>query len=247
MKFLLALLFCSSLYAKEITLTSENTVSLLGPVTRQSIGEVNQELLKVSQQGKEKDPIYLVLYTPGGSVMAGLELMQFMNTLRRPVHVVANYAASMGFHILQSSSVRYVTKYATIMSHRASGGFDGDIPHQVTNRLKHVIDLVEKMDEQVISRTKGKYTKESYMELIRDEYYAVGSNAIRDGFVDKVVTLKCSPELLNENVEKTLNIFIFQIKAKFSKCPLITSPVIENKEDASKINDYLTKVRGLEP
>ena len=146
MKFLLALLFCSSLYAKEITLTSENTVSLLGPVTRQSIGEVNQELLKVSQQGKEKDPIYLVLYTPGGSVMAGLELMQFMNTLRRPVHVVANYAASMGFHILQSSSVRYVTKYATIMSHRASGGFDGDIPHQVTNRLKHVIDLVEKMD-----------------------------------------------------------------------------------------------------
>lgn len=245
--FVLLLMLSFNCFAKEIKLTQENTVSLRGPVTRQSIAEVMQDLNEVTQLGDEKEPVYLVLNTPGGSVMAGLDLMQFMNTLRRPVHVVSIYAASMGFHILQSSKIRYVTKFATIMSHRASGGFEGDIPHQVSNRLKHIIDLVDKMDEQVISRTNGKYNKKSYMELIRDEYYAVGDNAIRDGFADKVVTLKCDPELTKQLVKRSLQIFIFQIEVKFSKCPLMTSPIIENEENAKKVTEYLTTVRGLEP
>jgi ATP-dependent protease ClpP protease subunit len=123
MKFLaVLLLLMSSAFAKDIVLSSENTVSLFGPVDRSSIGEVMHELNRLSQVGKKEDPIYLVLYTPGGSVMAGLDLIQYMNTLRRPVHSVAIFAASMGFHILQNSPVRYVTKYATVMSHRASGG-----------------------------------------------------------------------------------------------------------------------------
>jgi ATP-dependent Clp protease protease subunit len=234
--------------SKEIFLTDQNTVSLRGPVTRESVGEVMREVTKLSQLGREEDPIFLILNTPGGSVMAGLDLIEYINTLRRPVHSVANYAASMGFHILQSSPRRYVTRFATIMSHRASGGFQGDIPHQISNRLKHVIDLVDKMDEQVISRTNGKYDKKSYMELIRDEYYAVGSNAITDGFADEVVNLKCSEELVNGTVEKVFQVFVFQVKVKFSKCPLMTSPVsIDKEENTDKLLEFLNKARTLEP
>jgi len=244
----LILLVSFSAFAKEkqILLTSDNTVQLKGPVNRQSVGEVMQELNELSKKGKESDPIFLVLNTPGGSVMAGLDLIQYMNTLRRPVFSIANYAASMGFHILQNSPTRYVTKYATIMSHRASGGFEGDIPHQINSRLKHVIDLVDKMDEQVISRTNGKYTKKSYMELIRDEYYAVGSNAIDDGFADEVVSLKCD-ESLDGTVEKTVQIFIFTAKVKFSKCPLLTEPVVDDKENTQRVLDFLNKPRLMEP
>jgi hypothetical protein len=133
------------------------------------------------------------------------------------------------------------------MSHRASGGFEGDIPQQINSRLKHVIDLIDKMDEQVISRTQGKYTKESYMELIIDEYYGVGSNAITDKFADEVVSLKCNEKLLNESVEKTMQVFIFTFKAKFSKCPLLTEPVAENKKDLKKLLEFLHKPRVLEP
>lgn len=232
---------------KQIILTENNTVQLRGPVTRDSVGAVMHELNTISKIGNAKDPIYLILNTPGGSVMAGLDLINYMNTLRRPVHSVAVYAASMGFHILQNSPKRYVTKYATIMSHRASGGFEGDIPQQINSRLKHVIDLIDKMDEQVISRTQGKYTKESYMELIRDEYYGVGSNAITDKFADEVVSLKCNEKLLNESVEKTMQVFIFTFKAKFSKCPLLTEPVAENKKDLKKLLEFLHKPRVLEP
>lgn len=240
----LLLLLTTNIFAKDILLTSENTVSLLGPVDDQSISELMQDLNKVSQTGNKKDPIFLVLNTPGGSVFAGLELMQYVNTLRRPVHVVANYAASMGFHILQNSPKRYVTKFATIMSHRASGGFRGEIPQQITSRLNHIIDLVTKMDEEVIKRTNGKHTKESYTELIRDEYYAVGSNAVSDGFADEVVTLKCD-DSLNTVKNVTINVLFFQIEAQISNCPLITMPVAKKPEDKSKILEYFSMRKQL--
>jgi ATP-dependent Clp protease protease subunit len=229
----------SNVFAKEILLTSENSASLLGPVTDQSVSNLMQELNAVSQLGNKEDPIFLVLNTPGGSVFAGLELMQYVNTLRRPVHVVANYAASMGFHILQNSPKRYVTKFATIMSHRAHGGFRGDIPQQVTSRLNHITSLVNKMDEEVVKRTNGKHTKESYSELIRDEYYAVGVDAISDGFADEIVTLKCSDSL---NTYKTIviNVLFFQFEAEVSNCPLITLPVAKKKEETSKVLEYFS-------
>lgn len=244
--FLILLSFNLLAAEKEILLTSKNTVTLRGPVTRESVGEVMHELNALAKEGETSEPIYLILNTPGGSVLAGLDLIEFMNKLRRPVFSIAKYAASMGFHILQNSPRRYVTKYATLMSHRASGGFQGDIPQQVSSRLKHVIDLVEKMDEQVISRTNGKYTKSSYAELIRDEYYAVGTNAIEDRFADEVVSLKCDASL-DGLVEKTVQSFIFSFKVKLSKCPLLTEPLIEQNQDTDKIMEYLEGRRNLEP
>ncbi len=241
---ILLMLLTTNVFAKTLVLNSENTVSLLGPVDDQSVSELMVELNSISKLGKKETPIFLVLNTPGGSVFAGLELMQYVNTLRRPVHVVANYAASMGFHILQNSPKRYVTKFATIMSHRAHGGFRGDIPQQVTSRLNHIISLITIMDDQVISRTNGKYTRESYMELIRDEYYAVGANAINDGFADEVVTLECD-ESLNTFKTIVVNVVFFSMEAEVSKCPLITMPIAKKQEDTKKILEYFSMRRAL--
>jgi ATP-dependent Clp protease protease subunit len=246
MKFVLALLLLmSTAFAKDITLNSENTVSLFGPVDRNSIGEVMHELNRLSQIGKKEDPIYLILYTPGGSVLAGLELINYMNTLRRPVHSVAIFAASMGFHILENSPVRYVTKYATVMSHRANAGFQGDIPQQVTSRLNHIIQLIGKMDEQVVSRTDGKFDKKSYQELIRDEYWVVGDNTIKDGFADEVASLKCD-DSLNGTIEKNFAVGPFLARVKLSRCPLITAPIAEKEQEAQEVTRLVNTVRNLE-
>jgi len=221
---------------EEILLTKNNVVNLRGPVNSQSVNEVIAELTELDKL-PEAGPIFLVLNTPGGSVSAGLELIQYINTLRRPVSVVANFAASMGFHILQHSKTRFITEFGTIMSHRASGSFQGEIPHQINSRLKHVADLVGKMDDHVISRTNGKYTKSSYMELIRDEYYGVGSNGIQDRFADKIAVLKCDSELKETKVKKQIQVFFFKLDVEMSKCPLITEVKLakETKEDQKEL------------
>lgn len=203
------------------------------------------ELSAVAQLGEASDPIYLVLNTPGGSVMAGVDLINYINTLRRPVQSIAIYAASMGFHILQSSPTRYITELGTIMSHRANGSTGGDIPQQVDSRLNYIKSLLEKMDEKVVSRTSGKHTKESYTELIRDEYWAVGDNAIKDGFADEVATLKCD-ESLNATVNRQIQILFFTVNVKLSKCPLITQPIVENVKEYFDVVNYFNQKRTLE-
>jgi len=230
---------------KDIILTKNNTVTLRGPVMSSTVSEVMQQLNELDKKGKDTDPIYLVLYTPGGSVVHGLNLIQYMNSLRRPVHSVALFAASMGFHILQNSKERYVTKYGTIMSHRASGGIEGDIPHQVHSRLKRITDLLEKMDEQVISRTNGKYNKKSYMDLIRDEYWGIGDNAVGDSFVDEVASVKCD-ESLNENSEKNFSTAFGPVEVTFSNCPLITEPLKVSGGFNSEFKDFMNSIRKLE-
>lgn len=240
-------LICNSLFAAEtqITLTKDNTVVLRGPVNSESVGQVMQKLSELNKKGESTDPIYLVLQTPGGSVSSGINLIEYMSSLRRPVHSVANFAASMGFHILENSPKRYITKYGTIMSHRASGGFQGDIPQQVKSRFKHITDLLEKMDDQVISRTSGKFNKKTYAELIRDEYWAVGSNAVNDGFVDEVVSLKCDESL--DGVSSTnIQTLFGNITASFSNCPLITEPLNVDSTVFVQLKEALTSVKNLE-
>lgn len=253
MKFIFALLFTviansaisAPLKREEILLTKNNTVNLRGPVTAESINAVIADLT-VLDKLPEDGPIFLVLNTPGGSIFSGLELIQYMNTLRRPVLVVANFAASMGFHILQHSKTRFVTEFATIMSHRARGSFSGEIPQQVSSRLKHIIDLVGKMDDHVISRTNGKYNRSSYMELIRDEYWGVGANAISDRFADKLAVLKCDRELKETTEKKELQIFMFIVNAEVSKCPLINEIKIDKEEHRKLVNEHFNTIRNYQ-
>lgn len=244
-KVLMFLFLVNLSFAKEIVLSKENTAVLRGPVNSSSVADVMLQLSELNKSGSDSEPIYLILNTPGGSVMDGLNLIEYMNSLRRPVHSISIFAASMGFHILQNSGKRYVTKYGTIMSHRARGGFNGDIPQQVKSRFKHITDLLEKMDEQVISRTNGKFSKESYSELIRDEYWAVGNNAVKDGFADDVAKVKCDASL-NGTTEKQLMTFFGSLTVSFANCPLITEPLAVEKENQTNLKIHMNEIRNLE-
>jgi ATP-dependent protease ClpP protease subunit len=64
------------------------------------------------------DAIVLELATPGGSVMAGMELARQIEMSHAPVYCVADgEVASMGFYILQSCMTRMMTKRSVLMMH----------------------------------------------------------------------------------------------------------------------------------
>ena len=96
MNLLLLTLFCGVFASKRtINLTNDNFVALRGTVTSQSVAEVISNLID-----KNDDVRYIFLSTNGGSVIAGLKLINTIKDLENlgiVVNCIADTAISMGF------------------------------------------------------------------------------------------------------------------------------------------------------
>lgn len=225
---LLMLVLSLGINAEEIKLTSDNTVSLSTSFSSKSIGELKRDLLKLDSKLKSGYPIYLVLNTPGGSVQAGLELYEFVNGLNRPVHTITLFAASMGFQTVQNLGNRYILKFGVLMSHKARGGFKGEFGgglSQLDARYNMWLKRIDMLDKTTVKRTKGKQTLQSYRASYDNELWLNGPEAVSLGYADEIATVSCSSDLASATVVKSKNFGFFSVKAKVSKCPIITAPL----------------------
>jgi ATP-dependent Clp protease protease subunit len=221
------MLTISTIHAKEVVLTNDNSVALNSPVTAQSVSKVINEIKKLDAQMKSGYPIYLFLNTPGGSIQAGLELIEFLKGVNRPVHTITLFAASMGFQIVQHAGSRYITEYGVLMSHKASGGFQGEFggnSSQLDSRYTMWLRRLNMMDSKTVQRTKGKKTLKQYQAEYDNELWLNGAEAVKNGYADEVVSVKCSANLEGEKTE-IISFMGIRIEIKFDKCPLVTSPV----------------------
>ena len=206
-----------------ITLTDKNTLSLNSQVNAESMGKLAGELQALNELNTN-EPIYLILHSPGGSVYAGLDFIRYAKTSRRTVHTITLFSASMAFQIVEALGTRYMTNYSTLMSHRSSGGVEGNLPGSADTRYAHFLSHVKEQDEVVIKRTKGKFNAKTYAELIADEYWANAERAINDGFADEKVELVCDKSLNGTN-NRVINLELFSVNVEFANCPIITTPV----------------------
>ncbi len=247
MKFLallLPLFLSTQALAATLTLSADNTLVLADEVSAETLAPIMVRALEMDMALKDKEPIYLVLYTPGGGIDDGLGFIDFLQGLHRPVHTVTVFAASMGFQIAQSLGTRYITNYGTLMSHKARGTFGGEFPGQLNNRLNHYLTKLDELDNGVVARSKGKLTKEKYQAMYENEYWVDGFKAASDGVVDEVATVYCDKSLTGTK-ETMVNFLGFSIKVTLSKCPVITGPLsveamIQTPKGLVTLNTYLS-------
>ena len=219
-----AVLFSVSVNAETLSLTSDNTIVLDEEVNSSSVGKVMQEAKALDAKLASGYPIYLFLYTPGGSIQAGIELIEFLNGLNRPVHTVTLFAASMGFQIAQHMGKRYIVKYGVLMSHKARGSFGGEFGgtlSQIDTRYSLWLRRIKLMDEQTVKRTKGKQTLQSYINAYSPELWLNGAEAVKDGYADQVVTVKCDDSLSGTR-SSVVDYGFFKVNITTSKCPIQT-------------------------
>ncbi len=224
-------------HAETITLTEKNSVVFRGVVSELSVSKVQAELIEKAKAGK---PLYLVLDTPGGSVDAGNMLITTVKGLGVKVHTVTIFAASMGFHIVQSLDDRLIIPNGVLMSHRANAGMRGEIPGEFLKRLVFLLRGLNAMDATAAKRMGLK--TEVYQDWIRDEYWVEGSDAIHDKAADRVVHVKCG-EGLQGTETLTMNTIFGAVNFTMSKCPLITGPlgidVSDVKEEKPSVDAYV--------
>ena len=217
-----------------VTLSKSNTLVLNSEVDGESTSAIiaNAKELDGALSSKEftskKKHLYLFLNTPGGSIQSGLELIEALQGIGRPVDTITLFAASMGWQIAQNLGDRLILKNGVLMSHHAAGemqgSFGGVHPSQMDNRYQLWIDRVRELDEQTVARTKGKQTYESYTKQYDKEMWLTGTKSVEQGYADRIVLIKCD-STLNGVTTKHASLMGFDVAYDLDNCPINTSPM----------------------
>lgn len=208
-----------------IQLTTQNTVNFRGEIGGQSITEAQLKLAELANtRGKATYPIYLVLDSPGGSIVAGDAFIQFAKTIPN-VQTVAIFAASMAAGILEAlPGKRNVTANGIVMFHRAQGQFQGYFEEgEVEAQLRIWKQVVLNMENTNATRMGLKL--EDYKAKVRAEYWLYGTENVTNKVADEVVDLICTRELQDKKEVKTLNSFFGSQDIIYSGCPLFRAPL----------------------
>lgn len=203
---------------KSIELTPTNHVSVLGPID----GTLSSKFIKEVFESSEST-LYLYINSPGGSIFAGLEMIQAMKASGKRTVCVANFAASMAFIIFQHCDERLITHSSVLMQHSASYGTRGSAP-QVLSFVKFIesmlVDIVKAQADRI-----GMPVDEFNTKTVTD-WWLYDGQALDAGVADAFTTVRCSAALTKRTETRTaMTMFGPGRKYQASACPLITAPV----------------------
>lgn len=215
---------CSYADPRTIILTDATTITLRLPIMDQTAAGVQKELMAKATNASRMKPLYLVLNSPGGSIVAGKAIIETAKGLGVPVHTISMFSASMSFIISQYLDKRYVMGNTTMMSHRAFvDGLSGSIPGSLVSRALGLHLEVFEIDQHIADR--AKIPVQRYESEAADEMWMTGTNAIQRGFADEMVQVRCDKTLDSNSEKQSVNIGPFDLDVVFHKCPLISNPV----------------------
>lgn len=132
-----------------------------------------------------KDPISIYINSPGGSVYAGLAILDVATLIKSPIRtIVMGLAGSMGAVLTLIGQERCATKNATIMIHQPSMGSIGTVS-DVEISLEEGKRLKKKIYEIMASRL-SKTPEEIEKDCDRD-YFMDAETALKYGIINKIL------------------------------------------------------------
>ena len=169
-------------------LLKDRIVMLTGPVEDNMANSIIAQLLFLDAQDPTKD-IYLYVNTPGGSVSAGLAIVDTMNFIKADVQtIVMGTAASMGTIIASSGAKgkRFMLPNAEYMIHQPMGGTGGGTQQtDMAIAAEHLLKTRNKL-EQILADNSGKTVKQVHKDADRD-YWMTAEETLAYGFIDKIM------------------------------------------------------------
>jgi ATP-dependent Clp protease protease subunit len=203
--------------ARNIVLSTTNHVVLKGEISSKS---VNKAIYDISTH--PSNAIYMYINSPGGSIIAGNSLIDFLKNSPKKVYCIADFAASMAFTILQHCERRYVMNNSVIMQHEASIGLENSVP-KFLSLLKMLLAMIYNTEKETASRIGLSY--KAYKKHTSSDWWLYGKNAVSKNIADKLVAVRCTKKLTETLEKETLKSFFTTLDVEWSGCPLITYPV----------------------
>lgn len=170
-------------------LLNDRIIVLSNEISDASASVVIAELLHLEGQDPEKD-ICMYINSPGGSVTAGLAIVDTMNYIKCDVSTICvGLAASMGSLILSSGTKgkRMALPNSEILIHQpliGGGGLSGQCT-DIKIHADHLVRTRENLNNILASNT-GKPLDVIKQDTERDNYMSA-QEAVEYGLIDKVI------------------------------------------------------------
>ncbi len=133
--------------------------------------------------------IYLYVNTPGGSVSAGLAIVDTMNFIKSDVQtIVMGVAASMGTIIASSGAKgkRFMLPNAEYLIHQPMGGAgSGTQQTDMAIVAEHLLRTRNTL-EKILAENSGKSVEQIHKDAERD-YWMSAQETLEYGFIDEIM------------------------------------------------------------
>ena len=170
-------------------LLRERIVFLSGGVDDDTANLVIAQLLFLEAEDPKKD-IFLYINSPGGSVSAGLAIVDTMNHIKPSVAtVVVGMAASMGSVILASGAKgkRFALPNAEVMIHQPWGGVQGQAA-DIEITARHILATRDRLNK-ILAKASGQTLAKVEKDVDRD-FFMTADEAKKYGLIDTVYKTK---------------------------------------------------------
>lgn len=169
-------------------LLKDRIIMLTGQVEDGMANSIIAQLLFLDAQDSTKD-IYLYINTPGGSVSAGLAIVDTMNFIKSDVQtIVMGIAASMGTIIASSGTKdkRFMLPHAEYMIHQPMGGTGGGTQQtDMAIAAEHLLKTRRTL-EKILAENSGQSMEKVHADAERDNWMTA-QETLDYGFIDEIM------------------------------------------------------------
>lgn len=178
-------------YIKEL---SQRKLFITDEICFDTTSDIIKNILQYNREDRgktndERKPIVLYISSPGGSVEAGMQLIDVIRESKTPVYIVnTGICYSMAFLIFLCGDKRFSMKSSTFLMHDGSlSTFDSAKKAQDLMRFN---DRVESRIKEYVLQTTN-ITDDLYEEKSRVEWYMFADEAKELGIVDYIIGEDC--------------------------------------------------------
>lgn len=171
----------SDIYSDEFT---RRRIYLTGQISDISASDICAQINHLASQSK--DDIYMIIHSQGGSVSAGMAILDTMNACKCDIcTVVSGEAASMGALLAAcgTKGKRYIGANSEMMIHQPLGGASGQAS-DIEKTAAHILKVKQKLHTMLAANT-----GQSYERICKDcdrDYYLTAEESIKYGLADHI-------------------------------------------------------------
>lgn len=167
-------------------LLRERIIFLTGEVNDQMANTIVAQMLFLESEDPKKE-ISLYINSPGGSVSAGMAIVDTMNHIKPEVSTICvGVAASMGAWILSQGQrgKRFILPNAEVLIHQPLGGVSGQAS-DILITAENIIKIKNKMIKMLSTATGQK--EEKVAKDVDRDFWMDAEESKKYGIVDKIM------------------------------------------------------------